>query len=127
MSRTGPGALLLLLGAALGCRGADEAPAAEMAVAAPADSLVLTGPGGVTVWFTGAREAAASDGTACTERVLEIRTDSTRVIVPLLFTREAPTVLEDTTMRAVLYTNCAPVGAYRVDYATASPRRLPDR
>jgi hypothetical protein len=92
---------------------------------APADSLVLEGPGGVTVWFTDAREATAPDGTPCHERALQIRQDSTRRGVPLLYTREAPVLMGKDAIRAVLYNNCEPVAAYRVDFATISPKRLP--
>ena len=100
----------------------DSAPAVPPA---PADSLVLEGPGGVTVWFTDARDATAPDGTACRERALQIRQDSTRRGVPLLYTREAPVLMGQDAIRAVLYNNCEPVAAYRVDFATISPKRLP--
>ncbi len=93
----------------------------------PADSLVLVGPRGITVWFTDVREAIGPDGVACLERALEIRTDTSRLTVPLLYTREAPTALEDTTMRAVLSKSCQPAGVYRVDYAFVRPRPLPNR
>lgn len=109
--------------------GADrpQEPAGEAAAAAdvPADSLVLEGPGGVTVWFTDSRSATAPDGTACLERALQVRDDSTRRGVPLLYTREAPTMMGRDAIRAVLYNNCEPVAAYRVDFATISPKRLP--
>jgi hypothetical protein len=44
--------------------------------------------------------------------------------VPLLYTREAPTLLDDGAMRAVLYNNCTAGAAYRVDFATVSPHRI---
>jgi hypothetical protein len=96
---------------------------AEVALA-PADSLVLQGPGGVEVWFTHTREATSLEGEPCLERALEIRAGSTRRGVPLLYTREAPTLLGDDAIRAVLYNNCAAGAAYRVDVATVSPRRI---
>jgi len=92
-------------------------------LAAPADSLVLEGPGGITVWFTQSREAKDSSGATCQERALEVRQDTARRGVGLLYTREAPTLLGRDAMRAVLYNNCAPGPAYRVDFATLSPRR----
>lgn len=107
-------------------RRASDAPPAET-VARQADSLVLVAPRGITVWFTDVREAVGPDGVPCLERALEIRTDTSRLKVPLLYSREAPTALEDTTMRAVLSKSCESAGAYRVDYAFARPRPLPNR
>ena len=95
-----------------------------MAPAPPADSLVLEAPGGITVWFTQAREARDSLGAPCLERALEVRQDTTRRGVGLLYTREAPTLLGTDAMRAVLYNGCNPGPAYRVDFATLSPRRI---
>jgi hypothetical protein len=108
---------------------ASEAPREEAQSAAPpaaafADSLVLEAPGGITVWFTQAREAEDSAGVTCQERALEVRRDTTRRGVGLLYTREAPTLLDQDHMRAVLYNNCEPGPAYRVDFATLSPRRI---
>ena len=102
---------------------ANAGTAQETAVA-PADSLVLQGPDGVEVWFTLAREATAPGGESCLERALEVRAGAERRGVPLLYTREAPTLLDDGAMRAVLYNNCTAGAAYRVDFATVSPRRI---
>lgn len=106
-----------------GAGGAPSGAAAETP-AAPADSLVLQGPGGVEVWFTHTREATSPEGEPCLERALEVRTDSASRGVPLLYTREAPTLLDRDAMRAVLYNNCTAGAAYRVDFATVSPRRI---
>jgi hypothetical protein len=112
-----------------GCAGGSPRHAVRDSAAtdppAPADSLVLEGPEGVTVWFTDARDATAPDGTTCHERALQVRQDSTRRGVPLLYTREAPVLMGHDALRAVLYNNCEPVAAYRVDFATISPKRLP--
>lgn len=104
-------------------REAESPPSAPQA-SAPADSLVLEAPGGITVWFTQARAAHDSLGAACQERALEVRRDTTHRGVGLLYTREAPTLLGADTMRAVLYNGCKPGPAYRVDFATLSPRRI---
>ncbi|HEV8177715.1 MAG TPA: hypothetical protein VGP44_08515, partial [Gemmatimonadales bacterium] len=56
----------------------------------PTDSLVLTSPAGIEIWFTLARSATASDGKRCMERGLEIRHGSRRVQVPLLYTGGPP-------------------------------------
>jgi hypothetical protein len=117
----------LLVVAACGRAPRAEESVADTALAAPprpADSLVLEAPGGVTVWFTDAREATSAAGEPCLERALEIRSDSTQRGVPLLYTREAPTLLGEDAIRAVLYNNCAAGAAYRVDFATISPKRL---
>jgi hypothetical protein len=117
---------VLLLAACTG--GSPRAEAVDSTAAvppAPADSLVLEGPGDVTVWFTDARAATGADGSPCLERALQIRQDSTRRGVPLLYTREAPVMMGKDAIRAVLYNNCEPVAAYQVDFATISPKRLP--
>lgn len=99
-------------------------PSEPPGATAPADSLVLEAPGGITVWFTQSRPARDSLGNECQERALEVRQDTTRRGVGLLYTREAPTLLDQDAMRAVLYNNCVPGPAYRVDFATLSPRRI---
>ncbi len=119
--------LLLLALGVCGCRGSGpgrpEETAAVVQVQPPADSLVLQ-VGAIEVWFTDAREERSATGESCLERALEIREGAERRQVPLLYSREAPTPIDDTTMRAVLYRRCEPAAAYRVDYATASPRRI---
>ncbi|HKP28511.1 MAG TPA: hypothetical protein VJU15_03880 [Gemmatimonadales bacterium] len=102
------------------------APAPEPAPPppAPADSLVLEIPGGITVWFTQSRTAKDSTGKECHERALEVRQDSTKRGVGLFYTREAPTLLGKDAMRGVLYNNCIPGPAYRIDFATLSPKRI---
>lgn len=124
--------LAALLTGVAGCYSGERPPAADTtavvtpaaAPAKPADSLVLEAPNGVTVWFTVAREAKDSNGATCLERALEIRRDTVRAGVPLLYTREAPTLMDTGHMRAVLYNGCRAGPAYRVDFATVSPRRI---
>jgi hypothetical protein len=107
-----------------GCR-PDRPPPPEKADTgtAPADSLVLSDPHGIEIWFTLARTARGSDGKQCVERGLEIRRGGTRVPVPLLYTGETPTLLNDTTMRAMLWTQCKPLDGYLVDLRTGRPVR----
>lgn len=100
-----------------------EDRAAE-AASHPADSLALLAPGGVQVWFTLARADNASDGRRCQERGLEIRRDSARIPVPLLYTGEAPRLVNDTTIRARLWTSCRPGDSYLVDLGTGRPVRV---
>ncbi len=90
---------------------------------APADSLALTLGSGAEVWFTRGREAEDSSGAPCLERTLEIRRDTTRKAVPLLYAREAPVAVDDTLFRAILSRDCAPVGTYRVSVSDAQPHR----
>jgi hypothetical protein len=91
----------------------------------PQDSLVTVSSTGREVWFTLARAARAADGTACVERGLEIRSGEKRIPIPLLYTREPPVLLNDSTIRAVLWTNCRPGDAYRVSLETGRPVREP--
>jgi hypothetical protein len=90
---------------------------------APADSLVAIAPNGAEIWLTLAREAKGSDGAPCTERGIEIRRGSTRLKVPLLYTGSAPVLLNDSTMRALLWNRCAPGDAYLVDLRSGHPVR----
>lgn len=125
--------LALLLLAAAGCsreRPAAEAGAApESASTATAfptlpDSLVLTAPGGVTVWFAGARVGTDSLGGTCVERGLVIRRGEARTLVPLLMTGVAPTLVNDSTVRARIWLHCRPGNTYDVDLRTGAPTRI---
>lgn len=90
---------------------------------APADSLVLTNVAGIEVWFTLARPATGADGRRCVERGLEIRQSGKRVKVPLLYTGAPPVLLNDSTMRAMLWTHCRPGDAYLVNLRSGQPVR----
>lgn len=96
-------------------------PAAPAAPSAPPDSLALRTPAGVEVWFTGGRPAEDGAGVACHERSLEIRDSSGRRGVPLLYTLEAPVLLDDTSMGARIYNGCRPGDRYRVSLRTGRP------
>jgi hypothetical protein len=91
--------------------------------ARPPDSLATSTRSGVEIWFTLSRPGRSKEGESCVERGLEIRGQGRRLPVPLLYTGEAPTVINDSTMRAMLWTNCRPVTAYRVDLRTGRPVR----
>jgi hypothetical protein len=95
----------------------------EAAPSRPADSLVATAPGGVEIWFTLSRDSKAADGTPCVDRTLEIRRDTTRIPVPLLYTGAAPEVVNDSTIRARLSNQCVPGDAYLVNLRTGRPVR----
>lgn len=115
---------LLLLASVVACGGErrqalpDTPPrAAEIG---PADSMVAKA-GPYSLWFTLARPATDSVGTACTERGLEIRTGSQRRLVPLLYTREAPMVENDTSVLVHLSDHCGRGALYRVNLRSAQP------
>lgn len=99
---------------------ADSTPA----VARPADSLVVTAPGGVEVWFTDARNARDSAGSGCVERVMQIRREGRRIAVPLLYTGSIPRLVNDSTIEAPIWLNCRPGNVYQVDLRTGRPVRV---
>ena len=108
----------------------DERPPADAptpsgrSAATLVDSLVLTAPGGAEVWFTDGRAAQDSLGAACSERVLEIRTARDTVAVPLLYTGEAPTLENDSTLRARVWLDCQARALYHVNIRTGRPSRV---
>lgn len=120
-------AWLAVLAASCGARGEPppgELPAVDTRVApAGADSLVLTAPGGVTVWLAEGRPATDSSGAQCFERTIEIRRDTVRLKVPLLYTLAAPTLLDDSTIRAQISFGCRPGATYRVGLRDAMPHK----
>jgi hypothetical protein len=116
-------AILAASTVACGRGGENHAAIADTTVSkAPADSLAVSGPG-VEIWFTLARSGVSSDGTPCTDRAIELRRGGARIPVPLLYTQEAPRIVDDTTARAVLYTDCLRGDAYLVDLRSGRPTR----
>jgi len=117
-------AALLACGGPTGQKPASADAAADSVTnVSPADSLVLTNTAGVEIWFTLARAATGADGRRCVERGLEIRQDGKRVQVPLLYTGAPPVLLNDSTMRAMLWTHCQPGDAYLVNIRSGHPVR----
>ena len=110
----------LLAGCARGEPGPGAPPPAEPA-AQVSDSLILSAPGGVTVWLGEGRRASDSAGNQCLERTLEIRRDTTRIKVPLLYTVSTPVLLDDSTLRAELADHCRKAEPYRVSLKTGRP------
>ena len=98
-------------------------PAAEAAVEV-ADSLILSAPGGVSVWLAEGRRGTDSAGAICLERTLEIRRDTQRIKVPLLYTISAPRLVDDSTLRAALARNCRPGDVYLVNLRSGRPTPL---
>jgi hypothetical protein len=114
------------LAALLACGGPtrQKRAAADTVTYVPAtDSLVLTNSAGVEIWFTLTRPATGADGRRCVERGLEIRQGGKRVQVPLLYTGAPPVLLNDSTLRAMLWTHCQPSDAYRVSLRSGQPVR----
>jgi hypothetical protein len=114
--------LLTLLG---GCSAQQESrPDSKTASQSErSDSLVVSGDNSLEIWFTLERVGRAADGSSCVERALEIRRGGTRVPVPLLYTAAAPVLLDQSTMRAELWTHCRPVATYLVNLRTGQPVR----
>lgn len=116
----------VLAAASSGCSGG-ESPGGEAAEAPPGpatgfvDSLVLTAPQGQQIWFTDGREARDEAGARCIERVMEIRTPLDTFPVPLLYTGEAPTVVDDSTLRARVWLDCQGRALYHVSVHTGRP------
>jgi hypothetical protein len=116
-------------------RRAAESPAGTELTAASAtslprsldlpDSLLFRLASGTEVWWTIARESADSSGATCVERGLELRRDADTVAVPLLYSVEPPEPVNDTTLRARLWTSCAPGRVYHVDLRTGQPTPAP--
>ena len=82
-------------------------------------------PNGVEVWFTLARSDSALGGRSCEERGIEIRRDGKRLPVPLLYTAETPVLINDSTIRARLWTHCMPGDPYLINLRSGRPS--PDR
>ncbi len=127
MSRLGiaAAAALVACGAGEGSGGARRPPgdsAGPALAAAPAESLAVSGSG-VEIWFTLSRRGSSSDGKPCIDRTIELRRDGKRIPVPLLYTEEAPRIVNDSTARAVLYTNCIAGDHYLVDLRSGRPTR----
>jgi hypothetical protein len=119
---------LVVLAAACGARGEPppgELPPVGIRVSSLADSLVLSAPAGVTVWLTEGRRGGDSTGATCLERTIEIRRDSVRLKVPLLYTLSAPTLLDDSTIKAELSLDCRPGASYRVGFRDGMPHKIP--
>lgn len=109
-------------GLACGKPAPPPAAVADAEPAAPADSLVATTPGGAEIWFTLARTDSGDAG-RCIARAVEIRHGASRIPVPLLYTSEAPEVLNDSTVRARLSDHCRPGDSYLVSVRTGRPTR----
>jgi hypothetical protein len=114
----------LLAGCGSGQPDTEPPESAATLAPAPADSLASRPVPGVEIWFTVGRPARDSTGTSCYERTLEIRDSVGRRRVPLLYTLEAPTRLDDTSVRARVYLNCAAGDPYRVSLRTGRPTPL---
>jgi hypothetical protein len=122
--RRGPGAHIILIIALIACRAERGSHATEStATSRLPDSLVVTGPRGLEVWFTLDRRSNAANGSSCVERALEIRRGATRTTVPLLYTGAAPVLINESTMRAELWNHCKPVSAYMVNLLSGQPVR----
>lgn len=85
--------------------------------------MVLRTAHGLEIWLTLARDGRDSSGVACVERGLEIREGTRRTPVPLLYTRDRPRLVNDSTISARLWTHCAAGPEYHVNLRTGRPVR----
>lgn len=92
--------------------------------ASSADSLALSLASGISIWFTSARPDSDGTGRPCVERVMEIRHDSLRVPIPLLYTGAVPTRVNDSTVAADLWLHCRATDRYLVNLRTGRPTRV---
>ncbi len=117
---------LVTLNVACGGSGTERRVAADTTAAAPSqpDSLVLEAPGAVSVWFTDSRQATDTGGAPCIERVMEIRRDGRRIPIPLLYTGQAPLLVNDSTIQAHIWLHCQPGNLYSVDLRSGAPTRV---
>lgn len=124
-----PAGLGLAIAAGCGSR-PEAAPAppepSAAAPALPADTMVLVTRSGHRIWLAEGRPARDSAGTPCYERSVEIRTDSSRIKVPLLFVANPPRERAGR-LEAELSLNCRPLALYSIDLATGRPSKLADR
>jgi hypothetical protein len=107
-----------LVAACGGESGARSAAVPATSVAAPEqsqppDSLALR-----------TREERDASGAPCVERTLEIRSGPRRIPVPLLYTRDLPRLVNDSTVSARIWNRCAPGEEYRVNLGTGQPVRV---
>jgi hypothetical protein len=94
------------------------------AAPARADSLVLTSPSGVEVWFSASRAAEDSAGRPCTERAMEVRRAGRRIPIPLLYTGGVPRLVNDSTIEAAIWLHCRPGNLYHVSLTSGLPVRV---
>ena len=119
------GAAMVLAGC--GRKNPGGSPASTTSTTSPtsqAESLALRLPHGTSIWFTGSRSDTDSAGRPCLERVMQIRHDSLRIAIPLLYTGAVPTPVDDTTIAANLWLHCRPGDRYLVDLRTGRPSRI---
>lgn len=123
MSRRRLVALAALLVSCSNVENARRAPADATVTVASDDSLVVSAPGGVEIWFTLPRRSRLADGSECVDHAIQLRHGGRRTPVPLLYTGVAPRIVNDTIARAILYTNCRPGDSYFVDLRSGRPTR----
>ncbi|HET7601362.1 MAG TPA: hypothetical protein VFK09_13780 [Gemmatimonadales bacterium] len=125
--RAGAAAWATALAIATGCARGDRPPPRNAAAEAPTppsdDSLLLGMPHGIEIWATLRRQVEDSTGGRCVERALEIRDGHRRTRGPLLYPRDPPIRVNDSTIRARLWTHCRPGDAYLVNLKSGQPVR----
>jgi hypothetical protein len=103
---------------------AQAADSTSTSVVALQDSKVLRMNDGAEIWLAAGRTDTSATGEICTERLFELRREGKSIPVPLLYSMGAPTIVNDTTVRAALYRHCVPSAWYLVSTRTGQP--VPD-
>ncbi len=122
---------LVLAATALSCGGGARTEDAEaepdeegMVSSNVTDSMILRSRAGYEVWYSGSRPARDDNGQVCVERTMQIRRDTTRINIPLLYTGAPPLLVNDSTIEAAIWLNCRPGNLYRVNLRTGLPVRV---
>jgi hypothetical protein len=123
--------MLALAATALSCGGGDRGDAAEaepddegMISSNVTDSMILRTRAGYEVWYSGSRPARDDNGQVCVERAMQIRRDTSRINIPLLYTGAPPVLVNDSTIEAAIWLHCRPGNLYRVDLRNGLPVRV---
>jgi hypothetical protein len=114
---------LLLAVVACGRKETTPPPSSDPPPAVVDAELALQVSDSVAIWFTSARTDTSAEGTACRERVMEIRVRDRAIPVPLLYTGEVPTITTDSTVEVHIWRHCVPADLYRVNLKTGQPTR----
>ncbi|TFG51260.1 MAG: hypothetical protein E4H38_01980 [Gemmatimonadales bacterium] len=124
MRLTGAAVWTVALLGACGGEKQSPVPAQQDTPRPPVDSLALTLPSGVEIWFTASRKATSAEGQGCVERVMEIRDGTTRRLIPLLYTGAPPRLINDSTIEADIWLNCRAGNVYQVNVRSGQPVRV---
>jgi len=109
-----------------GSRKADDSGETGKGSGAPAAApvLALQVDDTTSVWFASGRADTGAAGAPCLERVMEIRAGARVIPIPLLYSGESPTPVNDSTIQVHIWRHCVPADLYRVHLSTGQPTRV---